>query len=229
MVIAGLQRFSLIDFPGQVAAIVFTQGCYFRCPYCHNPELVLPEQFGPMIEEETVFDFLRARIGKLDGVVVTGGEPTMQNDLPKFIRRVKDLGMLVKLDSSGVRPDVLQTLFDAKLVDYVAMDIKAPLPKYEEVVQVRVELEAIRRSISLVMQSGVDYEFRTTLVEGLLTPDDVRAIGEDICGAKRYYLQKFVSTKAVDRSYLVRKSFDSGTLALLCLELLAKVGECEVR
>jgi pyruvate formate lyase activating enzyme len=133
MKIGGLQKFSLLDYPGKISAVVFTQGCNFRCPYCHNPELVDPERFQECIPEDEIFAFLETRRGKLEAVTVTGGEPTIQNGLSSFVRRIKDMGFMVKLDTNGSRPEVLEELIRHKLIDYIAMDIKAPLEKYEAV------------------------------------------------------------------------------------------------
>lgn len=133
MQIGGLQKFSLLDYPGKISAVVFTQGCNFRCPYCHNPELVDPARYQECLPEEEIFSFLETRRGKLEAVTVTGGEPTLQKSLAPFLRRIKDMGFLVKLDTNGSRPDVLEELLRQKLIDYIAMDIKAPLEKYEAV------------------------------------------------------------------------------------------------
>ncbi|OQX50761.1 MAG: anaerobic ribonucleoside-triphosphate reductase activating protein [Candidatus Cloacimonas sp. 4484_209] len=133
MKIGGFQKVSLIDYPGKICAIVFTRGCNFRCPYCHNPELVLPENYSPLIPEEEIFSFLEKRRGKLDAVEITGGEPTLQEDLTEFIRKIKEMGFLVKLDTNGSFPSVLEKVIYSGLVDYIAMDVKAPLEKYRQV------------------------------------------------------------------------------------------------
>lgn len=229
MRIAGLQKFSLIDYAGQIAAIVFTQGCYFRCAYCHNPELVLPEKFTPLIDTDSILDFLQKRRDKLSAVVITGGEPTMQEDLPEFISQVKEMGYLVKLDSSGVRPEVLEKLFAVRLVDYMAMDIKAPLAKYTEITCRAIDTDKISRSVKLIMREVPDYEFRTTLVADQLTGEDVLQIGREIKGAKRYYLQRFVPTKTVDNAFMTRSPFADDTMQQLREKLLADVQECEIR
>lgn len=192
MKIGGLERFSLIDYPGQVAAIVFTQGCTFRCGFCYNPELVNPSLFTPEIPEEEVMNFLREREGKLGALVITGGEPTMHADLPDFIKKVRALGMLVKLDTNGSNPDMLEQLINDKLVQYVAMDIKSPLDKYAATTCVAIDQEQIKRSVDMIMSADIDYEFRTTVVCSQLGHDDFKAIGELIRGARLYALQKFV-------------------------------------
>ena len=157
MLIGGLQKTSLLDFPDKISAIVFTAGCNFRCGYCHNPELI--NSIAPVTE---VFEFLKNRVGKLEGVVITGGEPCLQKDLPEFIKQVKSLGFAVKLDTNGSYPEMLAKVLPD--LDYVAMDIKAPLEKYSAVANWNGDVENIRKSIDMIMNSGVDYEFRTTVV-----------------------------------------------------------------
>ena len=186
---------TLIDYPGKIAATVFTVGCNFRCPFCHNPELVLSSQFTVSANDNTLekefFEFLRTRQGKLDGVCITGGEPTLQADLVEFIAKIKKLGFAVKLDSNGTRPDVLRELFKKKLVDYLAMDIKSNLANYEKVCEAQVDLERIKDSVELIKNSGVDYEFRTTVVPGLHQEKDFKEIVEWLAGSRRYVLQKY--------------------------------------
>ena len=207
MRIGGLQKFSLIDYPGKIAAIVFTQGCNFRCPYCYNPELVDPDRFGECIPEGDVFALFEARRGKLDGVVITGGEPTLQPDLADFASRVKGLGYSVKLDTNGSNPGVLKSMIYGKLADYIAMDIKAPLhpvkkpgteSRYGEVTRSGIEPDVIRESIDIILSSGIDHEFRTTVAWGCLLPGDYLKMAKAVKGAKRYALQKFVPSKILD-------------------------------
>ena len=197
MLIGGLQKMTLIDYPGKIAATVFTNGCNFRCPFCHNPELVHGSQLAVQSEErnkkqvDEFFEFLETRKGKLDGICITGGEPTLQPDLVDFIKRIKELGFAVKLDSNGTRPDVLRELFEKKLVDYVAMDIKASLGNYQKVCGAKIDLERIKLSVDLIKNSGVDYEFRTTVVPGLHSEKEFEEVAEWLDGAKRYILQKY--------------------------------------
>jgi len=192
MIIGGLQKTTLIDYPGKIAAIVFTSGCNMNCHYCYNPEM---RNFSPKIAEEDFFDFLNRRKEKLDAVTITGGEPTVQADLGEFIQKIKDCGFLVKLDTNGTNPAVLKRLLEAKLVDYIAMDIKAPLEKYREVANCFVNETAIKDSIKLIIEHAPDYEFRTTIVKGQLGVEDIENIGKLIKGAKRHYSQKFMSTE----------------------------------
>jgi len=212
MKIGGFQKVSLIDYPGKISAIVFTQGCNFRCPFCHNPELVDPERFEGLIPEAEILPFLEKRKGRLDAVVITGGEPTLQPELIPFVIHIKAMGYLIKLDTNGARPEVLEDMLGRRLLDYVAMDIKAPLARYGEVARAKVDDRKILRSISLIMGSGVDYEFRTTAVKSLLAPQELEEIGRLIPGARRFVLQKFVPVKTLDRGYLHEPTYSDGEL-----------------
>jgi pyruvate formate lyase activating enzyme len=200
MKIGAIQKFSLIDYPGKICAILFTQGCNFKCPYCHNPELVIPECFGPCISEKEVLSFLNLRKGKLDAISISGGEPSLQSGLASFIRQIKSLGYLVKLDTNGTWPDAIFDLLDQSLLDYIAMDIKAPFSKYSEIAQAPVRVEEIQRSIRLIRESGIDHEFRTTIVRGFLCGKDIREIAEFIGPGEKYIIQKFVSGKSIDEN-----------------------------
>jgi len=202
MVIGGIQRFSLIDFPGKMSLIVFTRGCNFRCPYCHNPELVDPTRYVDALEEEQLWEFLQRRLHKLDAVVITGGEPTLHDGLELFIEKIKTMGFLVKLDTNGSDPRVLKNLLSENLLDYVAMDIKAPLEKYSEVTRMPVDVKRIEESITLIRQSHLDHEFRTTIAKNLLSEDDVLSIAKMLRGEKLYFLQNCVPTKVLDPHFL---------------------------
>jgi pyruvate formate lyase activating enzyme len=231
MKIGGFQKFSMIDYPGKISAIIFTQGCNFRCPYCHNPELVDPVLFGPLIEQEEIFSFLERRQGKLEAVVITGGEPTIQEDLLEVITRIREMGYLVKLDTNGSKPLVLGKLMAKNVLDYIAMDVKAPLSKYQEVVRTKIDPQQILESIRIVMSSGIPYEFRTTVVRQLLSPEDVLEIGRKmITGAERYVLQKFVPSKTLDQSFLRATTFSDAEFEVLRRNLEDSfVGHCEIR
>lgn len=207
MDIGGLQRFSLIDYPDKICAIIFTQGCNFRCPYCHNPELSNPELYETIIPEEDIFSFLEKRKGKLDAVSITGGEPTLQSDLNDFIKRVKEMSYLVKLDTNGSHPDVLETLIENNLIDYIAMDVKAPWDKYQKITGSSIKPEIIKKSIDLITKSNLLYEFRTTVVKSQLSVDDLATIGKNLKNAKLYVLQKFVPSKTRDPKYLKKKTY----------------------
>ncbi len=229
MLIGGLQKVSLIDFPGRVAAIVFTRGCNFRCRYCHNPELVLPERYCTPISEEYVLDFLQSRRELLDGVVITGGEPTIQNDLIEFIGKIKAMSFLVKLDTSGISPDVLELIIKKGLVDYIAMDIKAPLEKYATVTNTNADIEKIRRSISIIKTSGVDYEFRTTMARSLTSPDDIIGIAKSISGSKKYVLQRFAKSDTLDAAFVPGDAYGNAELEKLKDALKEYVTACTIR
>lgn len=193
MVLGGLQRLTLIDYPGHIAATVFTVGCNFRCPFCHNPELVMSNvkcQISNVLEDD-FFRLLKERRGKLEGVCITGGEPTLQPDLIEFIRKIKEMGYKVKLDTNGMRPDVLRRLYKEKMLDFVAMDIKSDLENYAKTTNSKVDEERIKLSVDLIRNSGIDYEFRTTVVPGLHKEEDFLKIGKWLSGAKKYTLQAF--------------------------------------
>jgi len=228
MIFGGFEKFTLIDYPGKVACMVYTIGCNFRCPYCHNPELV-DETVEITYSEEQILDFLDSRTEMLDGVVITGGEPTMQADLLDFIQKVKDRGFLVKLDSNGTHPAMLKEAIDRKLVDYIAMDIKAPLQSYSNTVARPVDTEAIEKSIELLITSPVEYEFRTTVIKALLSPEEIEEIGKEIWGAKKYYLQKFIPTKLLNPQFRKKTTYSDEEFEKFRTVLLNYVDHCEIR
>lgn len=190
MTINGIQKLTLLDFPGHVACTVFLAGCDLRCPFCHNASLVTGAPEAVMSEEQ-FFSFLDKRHGILDGVAITGGEPLLRRDIKDFMARIKSSGFGVKLDTNGTHPDVLAEVIDAGVVDYVAMDVKNSPEKYAATVGGMVDLGAVRRSVALLIGGRVEYEFRTTVVRELHTCGDIAAIGEWIAGAERYFLQQF--------------------------------------
>ena len=189
MKIGGLVKFTLIDFPGRPAAIVFTQGCNFRCRYCHNPELVYPHLFTEPVAEEEIWSFLQRRQGTLEGVVVSGGEPTLHEDLPAFMARLKQMGYATKLDTNGARPAVLKELIDKKLVDFIAMDLKAPLEKYALITGIETNPAILKESMELICNSGLEYEFRTTYDKEVLTEADIKNL-EELTQNKNYHVQE---------------------------------------
>lgn len=192
MLISGLQKLTLLDYPGTVACTVFTGGCNFRCPFCHNAALVLPELMGQDTDEEQVLAFLKRRQGVLDGVAITGGEPLLHKDIGIFLEKVRALGYKIKLDTNGSFPDRLQELISAGLVDRVAMDIKNAPELYAKTVGLpSLDLAPIERSKELLLRGDVDYEFRTTVVKGLHTRESIIGAAKWIAGAKEYYLQQF--------------------------------------
>ena len=193
MQIGGFQKMTMLDFPGKIACTVFTYGCNFRCPFCHNASLVTdaPQFFS----EEEILAYLKKRAGVLDGVCISGGEPLLQKDIFDFIKKVKDLGLLVKLDTNGSFPDKLKYAIDEKLVDYVAMDIKNSKEKYALTVGVEnFDISPVEKSVDILMQNKVDFEFRTTLTKELHTKEDIEKIASWIKGAPKYFLQNFENT-----------------------------------
>ena len=195
MNIAGVQKVTLLDYPGKVACEIFTQGCNFECPFCQNSGLIPITNTGEFSEEE-IFEYLNLRKNILDGVVITGGEPTVQKDLKGFIKKIKDLGLLVKLDTNGGNPKVLQELIDEELVDYVAMDIKNIFNKYNITAGKKINLDNIKKSIEILKASKIDYEFRTTIIKEMHNLDDIISICK-LVGNAKYYLQNFEDSENV--------------------------------
>ena len=192
MLIAGLQKLTLLDYPGRIACTVFTGGCNLRCPFCHNASLVLPEKLGEFMSEEEFFSFLRKRQGVLEGVAITGGEPLLQKDMPAFLGRIRELGYSIKLDTNGCYPEKLEEIVSAGLVDRVAMDIKNSPSLYGATVGIAgFDIKAVERSKNFLLEGRVEYEFRTTAVKGLHTEESIAAASKWIEGAAEYYLQQF--------------------------------------
>jgi len=200
--IKGLQTLTLLDYPGKVACTVFTGGCNFRCPFCHNGGIVLNPGAEPSIPEEKVFDLLKKRRGVLEGVCITGGEPTLWKGLWDFAKEIKAMGYSVKLDTNGTNPELMHKLILAGVVDYVAMDIKNSPDKYAETIGVKgFNLQPVKDSVRLLMQGTAGYEFRTTVVKGMHTPQDIVEIGKWIQGAQKYFIQPYRdSDLVIDRS-----------------------------
>ena len=192
MFVAGLQKLTLLDYPGKVACTVFTAGCNFRCPFCHNAPLVLPERMGQDVTEEDVLAFLGKRVGILDGVAITGGEPLLHKEMAGFLQKIKEMGYSVKLDTNGSFPDHLKELVKAGLVDRVAMDIKNAPGLYGATVGIEgFDISGVEESKNFLLEGSIDYEFRTTVVKGLHTKESLTEAAEWIAGAKEYYLQQF--------------------------------------
>ena len=197
MKIHGLQKMTLLDFPGKVACTVFLGGCDFRCPFCHNYELI-DGTASPVMESDELLRFLETRKGLLDGVAITGGEPCLHRDLPQLLKEIRAMGFATKLDTNGFHPDMLETVLSEKLADYVAMDIKNSKEKYAATCGLQtVDMEPICRSVSLLMSGNTEYEFRTTVVKELHEEKDFEEIGSMIAGAKRYFLQAFTDRDSV--------------------------------
>lgn len=216
MIVGGVQWTTLLDYPDRIAATVFTAGCNFRCPFCHNPELVLPElvmQFDSGLDE-SFFNELKERRGFLDAVVISGGEPTLQADLLQILTRIKELGYLIKLDTNGTCPDLIQRSLERDLLDFVAMDIKAPPYAYDKMAGTAVDIVTIERSISVIKQLATQYEFRTTVGPGL-SHDDLLQIGHWLEGGYAYWLQKFqvpATKHLVDESCLTASALEKNDL-----------------
>lgn len=234
MNIAGLEKCSFVDYPGRLAAVFFVPGCNWNCFYCHNQTLLRKEAPLPRVKPEEAFDLLRSRRGLLDGVVVTGGEPTLQAGLRDFIVQVRGLGYAVKLDTNGSRPLVLGALLADGLLDYVAMDLKAPMAKYEAVCGAPVDHRDLNESIDLIMSSGIEYEFRTTVVPQL-THADVAAMARRIRGARRYVLQQyrnpalFAEQEQLHDPRLDVPPHETGWPSHVMEEISQYVAECQTR
>lgn len=249
MKIGGLQRFSLLDYPEHISAIIFTKGCNFRCGFCYNPMLVWPNtasevkdipakgnslksgtEKGQYSNEDDLFRFLETRVGKLDGVVITGGEPTIHADLPKFIKKIKALGFKIKLDTNGTNPEMLNDLINKKLLDYIAMDIKSSKEAYEKAVGTKVNFKNIEKSVKIIRESGLPYEFRTTLVRGLIAEKELKGAGEIIKGAEKWFLQKFnPDAELLDENFKKIKPFVEKEMEEMCKIGKKYVKECSVR
>lgn len=229
MLIAGWQKTSLLDYPDKISTIVFTPCCSFACGFCHNPDLVLGRNLM-ITKEQEFFDFLKKRERIVEAVVISGGEPTLQRDLIAFIKKIKALGFLVKLDTNGYHPEVLEKILTERIVDYVAMDIKAPLLKYDLVVGKSVDTAKISASIKMILAKASDYEFRSTIVLGLHSREDILEMARLITGAKRYFLQKFTSReKLLQEDFKNKKTLESSVLEKVSKECLSFVENCFVR
>jgi pyruvate formate lyase activating enzyme len=232
MVISGLEKFTLLDYPGKTSAVIFTYGCNFRCPYCHNPELVIePLNSSMVFSEDEVLAFLKGRVGKLDAVVITGGEPLIYNDLIDFVVQVRTLGFKVKVDTNGSNPEFLEQIIDKGVVDYWAMDIKYGVKLYEEGLNdgVPVKEDDLRASIKAIKNSAVDYEFRTTVVKGIHDVEEMKAIGELIYGSDKYYIQNFRPGKTLDPKMTNENSFTDAELKELKEAIAPYVKRVEIR
>lgn len=231
MLIGGLQKLTLIDYPSKIACTVFLIGCDFRCPFCYNREIVLPAEIKkhPLISEKELLRFLKKRKDLLEGVCLTGGEPCLNKDLPKFIKKIKKLGYAVKIDTNGSFPEMLKHLIDKKLIDYVAMDIKAPREKYEKITGGRANLRYIERSISLLKENKIDFEFRSTVVPTILNKKEIFKITKWLSGAKKYYLQNFRPEKTIDPKFEKIKPYPQKYLLEIQKAISPFFDICQVR
>jgi len=232
MIIGGIQKTTLIDYPGKIACIVFLAGCNFRCPWCYSSELVLPEKIikQPRFQEKEVLDFLRERQGKLEGVVICGGEPTVNKDLSQFLQKIKNLGYVVKLDTNGTNPVMLKDLVNAKFVDYVAMDIKAIKEQYPIVFGEAKNIKDIEESVEFLKTGVVPFEFRTTVVPGVHNKEDFLEIAKWIGGKDVvYYLQDFIGQKTIDLDFESKRPYGVKWLQEVVDKISGYFKLCQVR
>ena len=244
MLIGGLQKLTLIDYPGKLACTVFCMGCNFRCPFCYSSELILPEKMKkqPKISEDYLFDFLKKRKGLLEGVVLCGGEPTVSKDLPDLVKRIKDLGYLVKLDTNGSNPSLLKGLIEKNLIDYVALDVKAPKEKYLKIIGMEAQFSGLKsnfwkeriiknveRSINLLKEGKIDYEFRTTVIPTLLEKKDILKIARWIRPDKKYFLQNFRPEKTIDPKFEKIKPYSEEYLLGIQKAIAPFFDICQIR
>jgi len=228
MKIGGFQKTSLQDYPEEISSIIWTVGCNFRCPFCYNKDIV----FGKVkdISEDEVLSFLEKRKGMVDGLVISGGEPLMQDDIIEFAEKVKKIGYLVKIDTNGMYPEILKELIDKKLVDYIAMDIKAPKNKYDNLSGVKTDIKKIGKSIEIILSSSVDYEFKTTFAPDLLTKKDIVEIAKWLKGSKRFFLQQFNNEPNLLSSKLQKLSpYSKDELIDTLMDIKPYFGYCDVR
>jgi len=213
--ISGIQKTSLIDYPDYIATVLFTQGCNMDCPYCHNPELIPLENENEYMNPEYFWEYLEKRKGLIDGIAITGGEPLIQDSIYDFIKEIKGYDLLVKLDTNGTNFNLLKKIVAENLIDYVAMDIKGPLDEYEKYCGTKLSeylIENIKKSKNLILNSDLDYEFRTTVVPGLHSKETIKKIADSIQGVKNYYLQNFRSEKVNSSKYEQKRSFSEEEL-----------------
>lgn len=240
MVIGGLEKLSMIDFPGCISTVVFTVSCNFRCHFCYNPMLVLAntgegeseykEEDFSVISEKDLLLFLKKRIGKIEGVVISGGEPTLQPDLKDFIIKIKEIGFKIKVDTNGTNYKIINDLIENKLIDYVAMDIKAPLEKYSDVVGVKANINEIKKTIKFLLSGVIPYEFRTTVVSGLHTENDIIKMSEEIARAEKWFLQRFKSdTELVNNIFKNKETFSIAEMKKLVFLARKNVPNCKLR
>jgi pyruvate formate lyase activating enzyme len=229
MKISGIQKTSLIDYPDHLTTIIFTQGCNLTCSYCHNPSLIAQqsetEEYLPL---EEFWGFISQRKGLIDGVTITGGEPALQPDLIDFIRKIKNLNLKVKLDTNGTKPEIIKEVIEEQLVDYLALDVKFPLKRYMEIATTDFS-EEIKRSINLIKNSQIDYEFRTTVVPGLHTTADIKAISSLIESAEQYYIQNFQANNTFDSNLENKTGFPPAKLEKFKEIAHEKVQQVQIR
>ncbi len=228
MIIAGLQKLSLVDYPGSICSVIFTQGCDFRCGYCQNPDLILPKAKVDHPEEE-VLSFLAERKGMIEGLVITGGEPTIHKDLSDFIEKVKKIGLKIKLDTNGANPDLIEGFIKEEQLDYIALDIKTSLPKYSLVTNMQDAHSCVSKTIRLMMRARIPYEFRTTCVPGVVDAGDFDEIGALVKGADKYCLQQFRVEITLDEKFRTVKPYTPDELKKFKKILSKYIKHVEIR
>jgi len=229
MKIGGLQKMTLIDYPGKVAASIFVVGCNFRCGFCHNPNLVEVKPNTCYLSEDEIFQFLQKRRGLLDGVCISGGEPLIYEELPEFIQRIKALGFLIKLDTNGLNYALLEKLMAEHLLDYIAMDIKASLENYAQVCGVKLDVNKIPKSINLIINSGLAHEFRSTVLPKYHNAQEIEKMAKMIQGAKHYFLQNFRNQHTLSSELAQARSFTQAELKELQKIAVPYVQDCQIR
>jgi pyruvate formate lyase activating enzyme len=227
LLIKGFQKLSLIDYPDKLCATIFVGNCNFRCGYCYNKDLILHADHLTTIPENLVLNFLDKRKLFLDGLCIGGGEPTLHDDLPNFLIQVKKLGYAIKLDTNGSNPSMLQQLINTRLIDYCAMDIKAPLQKYVQVTNVPVDMRLIKQCIRILKKGAIDYEFRTTVTPDILSLEDIAELVSDLQTAKRYVIQQFVPGHTLDNT--LQRQYSAETLQALQIQFAPFFQECLLR
>lgn len=229
--IGGIQKSTLIDYPGRLAAIVFLVGCNFRCPFCYSSELVLPEKIKehPKTSIDAFLDFLEKRKELLDGIVICGGEPTIHDDLPSFLEKIREFGYSLKLDTNGSNPKMLKSLIEDGLIDYVAMDVKSSKENYQKAAGVKINIKNIEESVDILKESKIDFEFRTTVVPGITDKEDVLKIAKWISPAKKYYLQNFKNEKILNEKMGGVKPYSYDQMKEIKNEVSSFFEKCEIR
>ncbi|MCX7678872.1 MAG: anaerobic ribonucleoside-triphosphate reductase activating protein [Spirochaetes bacterium] len=229
MNIRGIHKTSLIDYPGKICSIFFSGGCNMRCRYCHNPELVMAHSYNPIVPNEEALAFVKKRKGFVDGVAISGGEPTLSKNLIPFLRSLRDIGISIKLDTNGLKPEVIRTILEENLVDYIALDIKTSPEKYGDLTAKEDAFPYVIQTLRIIQMSNIDYEVRTTCIPTYVEFDDIQKIAKEIVYVKRYYLQQFIPTKTLDKHISSINPFPIAVLQKYRAYLSNFANVCEIR